>query len=263
MYTIRKDETDMSKKHTFQNITDISSCREVFMILLKTGYELTEFSPVIIKHPIVESGIYFSPTRNEMINFIDEPDKQALVYEEYEQNIKKFNITKLMMNVQNPYKIFFLHLIHEYLSEEDFNHLLRFAYTSSEFPSDETNISKQAVKNLFQIANKQLIMDEDEILSLERLDERVKIYRGYNNMYDGSKECWKGLSWTLSKKTALFYATRYQQSENYLASGWISREKILALWGNSSSSIFSTENECIVDWNDIQELKIERIDSNE
>lgn len=250
-------------KHFFQNETDINSCREIFMILLKTDYELTEFSPSIIRHPILASGIYFSTTKNEIINFIDEPEKIDMVYDDFEKNIQDFNITKLMMNIQHPYRLFFLNLTYEYLSEEDFNNMLRFAYTSSEFPSDETNISKQAVKNLFQIANKQLIMDEEEISNLEKLDNDVTIYRGYNNMYGGSKDGWKGLSWTLSRKTALFYTTRYQQSENYLATGKITKDKILALWGSADSHVFSTEAECIVDWNEVQDLKIDRISSYE
>jgi hypothetical protein len=94
-------------------------------------------------------------------------------------------------------------------------------------------------RNLFDSkrTNSHYLMNETEYNAMRSLPEMVTIYRGssYNNE--------KGLSWTLSKEKAEFFAQRFAQRRGKVYEQEVSKDQILALFfGRGESEVILKED---------------------
>lgn len=244
--------------------TEIKECIQMFTQLLKVKITETQFSPFIVSHPVFNSAIIYlrNDKGEEVVNVLEIPDRLPEVYRYYEKQIENCNdITKLMCMVQKPYRLVYFYTIFPYLCEKDYNDMLRFAFTSCERPSDNTNIDPNWIWALFLKSNKNIIMDDNERDIYAKLPEKVDVYRGYNDFYgDNVDNAWQGLSWTLSLDTAKFYAERFGAKNQYIAKTTIHKNDIFALWCDAEDEdIFSTEKECVIDYTNIEKIEIIKI----
>lgn len=124
-------------------------------------------------------------------------------------------------------------------SPKEYWYGLRSAYTLS----DNLYESKDLVNKLFtaNIPNKEYLMNPEERLILKNLEKNVTIYRGMSikEFENGGNHPSKfGLSWTLSKGTAEFFANKYirniatQQYDRKVVTKVVSKDKILAYFAD-------------------------------
>lgn len=96
------------------------------------------------------------------------------------------------------------------------------AWTVSEFPSRDVNVSINELCRMFRTTQKEKLMNENEFSLYESLPNQIEIYRGERSRGDR-----KGLSWTLDRNIAEWFAKRFQNN-GYVKSGIAYKEDILA-----------------------------------
>lgn len=123
--------------------SSLEKVKEVAKMFLRIPIHESELSPIVVIHPIWQSGI-INTKKYGLLNILENPDKMEDVYSEYEDYIDIYdNVSSLIsLLITNPYKLVFFKYISEYLNEEEYANTLRIAYTSSEAPNIDINISK-------------------------------------------------------------------------------------------------------------------------
>jgi len=198
--------------------TDLQVCKEIAESLLYVDIEKPEgdssFWPMILSHPLYNSCIVFDQTDGQMFSFVSD-DGEIIDYNLHRANelmLEQINDTEyifhLLMLINKPYRIVFFDLVREGLSDEDYGECLKTSWLDSEFPSRSPNFSPGDYIEMFKNCNKQFLMSEKELEVYENLPDKVEIFRG-----ESSGEYNMGMSWTLKKATAKWFANRW--SEKY------------------------------------------------
>lgn len=207
----------------------------------------------IRKKDIGNFGIVYHPFFNctvvaydgELIDILTDKEN----FKKYIKDLKKYikketNIFKIIMLINKPYRMFFLSLIKNYLDEKNFAIFLKECYTETEFPNRDVNVSVEQIKNMFNIANKNLLMDTEEKEIFDNLNDEITIYRGFY-----SDEFYNALSWTLDLNVANFFATRFKNEGGCIYQANIKKSDIFT-YINSRN-----EKEIIVDYTKLYNIK--------
>lgn len=223
--------------------TDLDKVKDIAINFLYIGPEPTcpeKFGNLFVSHPYLNSEITILPSTKEMVYIFNQPE----LFNKWRQEMTGFirdkkDVASILILILPPYKISFFKYICDDLSEKDFATTLRHCYESTEFPSNDVNVSKKTMLRWFQKANKKLLMNNEERKYLDALPETVTIYRGVC-----SKKYRDGLSWTLDIDQAGWFARRFSYDGETPAvyKCNVPKSAILAYWDNS-------EKEVILDYN--------------
>jgi hypothetical protein len=93
--------------------------------------------------------------------------------------------------------------------------------------------------------SREYLMDEEERAFLVGLPDSFLVYRGCSAAYT-----WEGLSWTLDKDKALWFAHRFSKREGVVIAGEVKKQDVLAYLGGRG------EKEILVHWSDVEEVEI-------
>ena len=220
---------------------------------------LTEYSPMIISHPFTKCGIlpYSANLSSGEYEYLDITTSQenlnrwqALVKEQID---KSKNISQVYSLIDANFKIFFVECIQNSVSNEIFSTLLADAYTNTEYPNSNPNVSKASMLKMFKNANKKILMSEDEFNFYSNFDNEIKIYRGVSST---NKKHINGMSWTLSKQVARKFADRYF-SKGYVFEAEVDKKDILAFFSSMN------ETEIVVDPKTLKNIKPLNCDSEQ
>ena len=195
---------------------------------LKPYLTTTDFGMECIHHPLVVSIMH-----HEMLN--DHTNKR---YEYLKEKVSKAlqdgDYSTYVFLHERPYRlealVDIMDLDHD---SKDYWEMVSSVYIDSE------NIHQYfddwlSILN-FDSENKKYLMDDEEILSLESFDDELTVYRGYNG-----KGTRYGLSWTIDKNIAEFFAKRFVNSESNakIAVGKVKKADVIAyLTGRNESEI--------------------------
>lgn len=138
----------------------------------------------------------------------------------------------------------FLDICHE-MSDDEYFPLLGQVWIDSENIHQMFDEWCQLLQDNYEGAR--YMGSEDDIAVLDSLPDEVTIYRGFT--HNGGE---KGLSWTLDRKMALFFARRFGASSR-IATGRIAKDKILAYLSGRG------EAEIIAFYSDVQDVRIEGV----
>lgn len=198
----------------------------------------------MVSHPFSDCGIVGVQAEDsgiKVVNLMADPAGTKEWREQVEHQIKESTSPlHLFMMVTKPYRLGFLKHAIPCLSEQDAAQLLIWAWTSSESPNSDPNLSKEKVLGLFRSIEPAKLMDEEEFKRFQELDGVVTIYRGVTS--HNAKRV-KALSWTLDLHTAEWFAHRFgEQGTVYQAQ--IRKEHIhaLLLGRNESEVIVEPEH---------------------
>ena len=224
--------------------TDIKEIKNIVKYFLQQRIEKTEYSPMIVIHPIFETSIIPIIEKDGNFTYKDMlQDKEALQIG-YKQTEKRINeattLTSLYCIIRKSYRLTLLKFARPYLSVEDFSSLLANAWTTSENPNTDINVDIATLSNWFQTASKKFLMTIDEYNAYRTLPDRLTIYRGV-----ASKSNPKGLSWTTDIKKAEWFANRWND-KGYIIQAEIPKDKVLAYFTTRG------EQEVVVDTTDVQ-----------
>ena len=186
--------------------TDLNGVKDIAISFLNIDIKETPISPIVVDHPIFESGIIV--LRSEAINILT-PDGLKEVKDSYIERIKSSkNLIGVYMIIRKAYRLTFLKYIKPYLSIEDFSELLADAWVSSENPNQDANCSLSLLTKWFKEADKQVLMTEEDYKVYCNLPNKFKVYRGV--AVDRNP---KGLSWTPNYNKAVWFSKRFDTED--------------------------------------------------
>lgn len=228
----------------------LDTVKEAAKALLYTDLHETPFSPIIVQHPFASSG-FIAIRENEetcMLNILESLENLDRWHKFICTLIDKAScFSDIFYLINQPYRLFFMSTVMKIIEKQEFSHYLIRAYTDDEYPS--SNIDRRSLLKMFRYADRDALMDSEELEMLEKLPEIVRIYRGVQSH---NKKYARAMSWTLSAKTARWFADRYKQ-KGVVYSADIPREYILALCDGRD------ESEIIVDPKHLINIKIEEV----
>lgn len=216
--------------------TDINSVRDIAIAFAHLPIEENEKYPIFVSHPFINAAVTVIPTENgqEMIN-VFEGDGEKRFRAALVNQLKRIDkLVDFFIMLNNAYRFTFLDHIRRYLSNDDLGMCLRYIWTCSEFTNSSSVFTKKQLVSLFHRSSKNTLMDEGELQVFQELPERITVYRGTNSV--NSKDV-KVLSWTLSRKKAEWFASRFDDDVQCVFQAELPKDGALAY--------FSSEEEII------------------
>lgn len=204
--------------------TNIEKLKETLNLFLMLEVEKIDAMPFMVQHPIFEYSVLYDEERNPIS--ILEPEGLEKIRKQTRKKIEQCkSASQCMMIMRKSYYLTFLKFTKEYLSNEDFSKLLAFAWVSSEAPNNDVNVSQAEILKWFNNAEKEKLMREEDFCTYTELPGRITVYRGI-----GTKSRENGISWTLDKEKATWFARRF--SEGYVIQGTVEKKDILAFFND-------------------------------
>lgn len=245
----------VAEKRRYLPKTDLNELKALCHRLLELEIGLTEMSPLVVKHPFTDSGIVGLRKEGCGMDVADLTKDVAALHTWREHLAKQIDKVEtafsLFLWITKPYKLAFLKFAAPFLSEKDMALFLSHAWTLTEAPNTDPNLSRNELLGLFRSVDSRLLMDEDEYDYFNSLDDVVTVYRGvtpYN-----AKEV-KALSWTLSKEAADWFAHRFgEQGTVYEAQ--IQKEHICAVFLGRNESEVIVDPEYLMGISPVQEME--------
>lgn len=211
-----------------REITDLASVKQQAIAFLYLEPKPIKGIDFLVEYPFLETAFGYTPKTHKMFNVF--LDKQ--VFETYKKEMRENistmeNLNEIVDLFRKSYKLTLFKYVNEYLSVKDFSQVFSSIWTLSEFPSRDVNVSKEEFAYWFEVADKTILMNEDDLLKYNSLPDTFQVYRGV-----GSDAYRKGLSWTLSYETAEFFAIRFELKFPVLYSFTVNKKDTLAYFGN-------------------------------
>ena len=192
--------------------TDLAKVKQTALALLSTEINETPYSPMIVKHPFTDTGVSAIPDGKGGVEMIDlkEDDAQFKWRQAMARQIDKAdNAYAIYMMVTKPYALTFLKFAMPHLSREDMSQILASAWTRSEAPHQDVNVTVNQLLRMFKQADPTCLMEQDEYIQFKTLDETVTVYRGVT---PHNAKSVKALSWSLNQETAEWFAHRFGEN---------------------------------------------------
>ena len=202
-------DTQRIKTNTPRAQTDLDSVKLVAETLLKMKVGKTDMSPLVVTHPFTSSGIVgvHSDKGIEVLDILSSKDALNRWRSTMREGIRTANsVIQIFIMLNKPYYLTFLKYAQPYLSDKDFAVILASAWTGSENPHDDCNVSKKDFLEMFHRAKSELLMDEDEFKVFTELPDTITVFRGVT---DFNKKNYKGLAWSRELRVAEWFAGRF------------------------------------------------------
>lgn len=162
-------------------------------------------SPIRVLHPFIEEGVSFNLKTGEVINLIE--DEKALKKEKELRlkRMKNMSPMQIAFCVSKPYRMLYLSLTFPYLTKKERSEIMHEVWISVENINNNVNVSQMETLKMLRNCNKKYLMGQENYEAYENLPDTFTVYRG---LQENAQE--DGLSWTLSKDVAEWFASRFE-----------------------------------------------------
>lgn len=220
--------------------TDLREVQTVAKWLLSQDIGKTPYSPMVVQHPFTASGITMIPGDSFPIDITANAENLKRWRGYVNGIIDKANSAySIFIMLNKTYGLTFLKFAKHYLSTEDLSAILADAWTRSENPNMDANVTKSELVAMFKKADKAVLMTDEERKRLSAFGEMVTVYRGVTP-YNARNV--KALSWTVDKTKAEWFAHRFGESGT-VYKAQINKADILAYFmGRNESEIVLNPN---------------------
>lgn len=185
--------------------TNLDAVKEKAVQLIYTEPEKAEGFNVC-HHPYISTPVINSMDTNRPFNIFQDTEEYHRWQEQFEKEIiSRKNVYSVFSLIRPAYRMTFFKDINQYLSDQDFSKMLAVCWSAhggGEIPEPELEM-------WFKKADKNFLMSKKEQKIFSELPEQLTIYRGVR-----SPECKFGISWTLNKNIASWYADRYGNNKS-------------------------------------------------
>lgn len=216
--------------------TDLKAVRSVAHLLLNMDIQPTKFSPAIVSHPFTSSGfpgIAGKDGEIRIVSLTNNPEDLKAWRRQVATQIDKANSAfEVFSLVNKPYALAFAKYAAPHLSEKDFGQILSIAWTISEAPNKDANMTRRELLTAFCSVAPEYLMDEAELAQYCDLENLVTVYRGVT-LHNAKNT--KALSWTLDLETAEWFDHRFNQ-EGLVYEAQIEKQHIFALFTRRGES---------------------------
>lgn len=179
-------------------------------------------SPIRVSHPFIEEGVSFNLKTGEVVNLIE--DEAALKKEKAIRLKRMRNMSPLQIAfcVSRPYRMLYLSLAFPYLSKKDRSEIMHEVWISVENINNNVNVSPMETLKMLRKCNQKYLMGQENYEVYENLPDTFVVYRG---LQENAQE--DGLSWTLSKDVAEWFANRFD-NEGEIIEKVIHKSEVIA-----------------------------------
>ena len=206
--------------------TDIDEVKRVAKAMLYLPVEPSDaFGGIFVNHPFYDSIFRHHPVTGEMINIFADAEGRKAVEKRLEEAIDGCEDTIAVMSlIRTPYYMAFLKFAKPHMARADFARAFAEAWVNEENPNQDPNLPIKTAVKWFRSADKEVLMQEDELVVYHALPERFTLYRGVAVGRNPD-----GLSYTRNKEIASWFAHRFDTAtqKGYLRSAEVSREEVL------------------------------------
>ena len=134
---------------------NLKCVKDVAKLFASQKIEPTDFAPVVVVHPVYESGV--TVLRNgQMVDIYNDKEMFDAAVKELHERIDNCNsITSVYLVIRKSYRLTFLKYTQKYLSLKTFSKLLADAWTTSENPNCDANVMQSEIAQWFKISEKE------------------------------------------------------------------------------------------------------------
>lgn len=196
-----------------------------FLMDLDIGM-IEELSPIRVLHPFIEEGVSFNLKTGEVVNLLE--DKEALKKEKALRLKRMKNMSPLQIAfcVSKPYRMLYLSLAFPYLTKKERSEIMREVWISVENINGNINVSQMEILKMLRKCNPKYLIGQENFKVYENLPDTFTVYRG---LQENAQE--DGLSWTLSKDVAEWFANRFD-NEGKIIEKVIHKSEVIAYFND-------------------------------
>lgn len=162
-------------------------------------------SPIRVSHPFIEEGVSFNLKTGEVVNLIENEDALKKEKELRLKRMKNMSSLQIAFCVSKPYRMLYLSLVFPYLSRKERSEIMHEVWISVENINNNVNVSQMETLKMLRKCNQKYLMGQENYEVYENLPDTFTVYRG---LQENAQE--DGLSWTLSKDVAEWFASRFE-----------------------------------------------------
>ena len=183
-------------------------------------------SPIRVSHPFIEEGVSFNLKTGEVINLLE--DEETLKKEKAVRLKRMRNMSPLQIAfcVSKPYRMLYLSLAFPYLSKKERSEIMHEVWISVENINGNINVSQIEILKRLRKCNPKYLMGQENFKVYENLPDIFTVYRG---LQENAQE--DGLSWTLSKDVAEWFANRFD-NEGEIIEKVIHKSEVIAYFSD-------------------------------
>lgn len=174
-----------------------------------------------LKHPLVFAVPFFPGTEAMQNASFKHKSEYAL-----EQQAKG-NYSAYISIHERPYRLEAFLDICDKLDRKTYWELVRFVWVDTENAWEWVKLWKRIFKQ--ECAEKHFLMDDEELEVLSKLPDRVRVWRGCTRKNE------RGISWTLNREKAVWFANRYKAGGHVLEKV-VDKRRIVAYFGSRGES---------------------------
>jgi hypothetical protein len=213
------------------------------MMMIEMNMENTEFSPMVVMHPIFEIAMLMD--KEGVFNAMEDTERYERFKGVFKSQIKECkDISSVVWHIRKSYRLTFISYLNKVFGVDMkiCGNLLGEHWVHIETLTTDANVSPKRVLQIIKSADKNEIMDSNELEIYNNLDEELTIYRGCRNK-NGAKAC----SWTFDEEKARWFANRYGHN-GYLYKAKLNKKDAIAY--------IDHEKEIIADFNKLYDIEL-------
>jgi hypothetical protein len=169
------------------------------------------------------------PEKPEMIFLNTEANKERALKFRYGILEQQKDLSGVFWMINKPDRLQLLNFVSGIWElNGEYEEILRDAWISTEFPHQLPN---RTLISMFAKADTVKMMNDAEKAKLNELPEVIPVWRGYSGI---KQTRLKGLSWTLNRDKAIWFATRWHKPQARLLTGRIKKKHVYAYFNTRS-----------------------------
>lgn len=207
------------------NITDLEAIQDAAVDLVY--YPVGDYLHPVFKTPYILRNADGSFTSLDILNNQDDYVKARTI--EAKKIESETSAIGVIYHINKAYRLQFLEIIQDYLSNVDLAELLAYIWVDSEGTSQDPNCSLSQLIEWFTEADKKALMDDEDYQVFDTLPSEFSVYRGISTHGNTN-----GLSWTLNRETAEWFAKRFSfdGSKGTVIEATAKKEDVLAYFND-------------------------------
>lgn len=176
--------------------TDLQAIKDKAIALLYIEPEPIPELPIFLTHPYFESRATVLPNSNKFVDIIENSEALQIARDDLQAKINSVDSAeRVFMFLRPQYRLTLFKYTNQYMSPEDFKEVLLFSWIMVEHPLSDVNVTKREMISWFK-----------KVGYISNLSGVVTIYRGVD-----SEKYRDGISWTLDREKAEWFATRFTE----------------------------------------------------
>lgn len=159
-------------------------------------------------------------TEENYLEVVERVYKMVAGFTEKRDTVKD-KVMEILIIMSSPYRLQFLRLIDDDISKDDLAEFLSWVWTQTEYPH---TYPLEMLLELFDQVDRKKLMEAEEYKEYLALPDTLTVYRGTQS----HKAKVRGMSWTLDKDKATWFANRWKTLNGKVYQATIKKKDVYA-----------------------------------